>query len=57
MCIRDSSANVQRADELFRQAKALTDSGTYDGACPKLEESRRLDPVSYTHLDVYKRQD
>jgi hypothetical protein len=46
------SANVQRADELFRQAKALTDSGTYDGACPKLEESRRLDPALGTEFNL-----
>jgi hypothetical protein len=45
-------ANVQRADELFRQAKALTDAGTYKGACPMLEESRRLDPALGTEFNL-----
>jgi hypothetical protein len=45
-------ANVQRADDLFRQAKALTDAGTYEGACPMLEESRRLDPALGTEFNL-----
>src|ERR1700722_19269382 len=46
------SASVQRADELFREAKALTDAGTYKDACPKLEESRRLDPALGTEFNL-----
>jgi len=45
-------ALVQRADDLFRQAKALTDAGTYEGACPMLEESRRLDPALGTEFNL-----
>ena len=32
-------------------------SGTTEGVAKKVAEEAGADPVSYTHLDVYKRQD
>lgn len=39
-----SSANTTAAQALFDDAKALMKAGRYDEACPKLEESQKLDP-------------
>ena len=53
MCIRDSYDTVRHtvtSEEAMRMivARAAADDAR--------EGSRRLEPVSYTHLDVYKRQ-
>ena len=54
MCIRDRSNTVVRKNEplddaLRRFTRSVTKAGT-------LQEARKREPVSYTHLDVYKRQ-
>ena len=40
------------ATSLFKQGKTLMDAGDLTHACPKLEESQRLDPSSGTILNV-----
>jgi hypothetical protein len=42
--VAQSSANTTGAQALFDEAKSLMKAGHYDQACPKLEESQRLDP-------------
>lgn len=37
--------DVQKADALFREGRAAMKAGDLDTACPKLEESYRLDPA------------
>ncbi len=37
-------AQESDADKLFREARALMEQGNFERACPKLEESQRLDP-------------
>lgn len=37
-------ADVAAAEALFKEGMALMDKGEYEKACPKLEESQRLDP-------------
>lgn len=41
---QSSSANTTAAQALFDDAKQLMKAGHYDQACPKLEESQKLDP-------------
>ena len=65
MCIRDSQheaalrkMGLRAANYLGEAARALTpdETATYE-LLPLHEYHRRYpDPVSYTHLDVYKRQ-
>ena len=39
------SRDAAKADALFREGRALLMKGEYETACPKLEESYRLDPA------------
>ena len=50
MCIRDSSGTIPRRKQM---AKALERPGT---PISRRYVGRRVVTVSYTHLDVYKRQ-
>jgi hypothetical protein len=44
--------NVSKADRLFREGTAAFDAGRYPEACPKLEESQKLDPALGTQYNV-----
>jgi hypothetical protein len=48
-----------KADALFREGRALMKKGNFAAACPKLEESQRLDPAPGTAVnlgDCYEKQ-
>jgi serine/threonine-protein kinase len=48
------AGNKDKADDLFKQGKKLMAEKRYSEACPKLEESMKLDPGIGTSLNIGK---
>ncbi len=44
--------DVAKADALFREGRAAMKKGDFEAACPKLEESYRLDPAAGTGINL-----
>ena len=54
-CFADvSAADRAAAQGLFDQGRALVEKGDFASACPKLEESQRLDPGQGTQFNLAK---
>lgn len=49
---RADNANSAAAQALFDQARHMMEQGKFEAACPKLEESQRLDPASGTLINL-----
>jgi len=49
---RADGADVATADTLFREGRLAAEAGDYALACPKFEESYRLDPAAGTLLNL-----
>lgn len=47
-----SRQDVAKADKLFKEARTLMSQGKFDVACPKLEESEKLDPAPGTRYQL-----
>ncbi|MEP7119613.1 MAG: hypothetical protein ABJE95_01840 [Byssovorax sp.] len=47
-----ASADESRAEQVFKEGRALMIAGRFAEACPKLEESQRLEPKGGTQLNV-----
>lgn len=43
---------MQKADKLFKEARTLMGKGDYQPACPRLEESQKLDPAPGTQYQL-----
>ena len=58
----ESTAHLRRSaaesiEELIGATSVLrTELNAHEATCRKVLDEVRVDPVSYTHLDVYKRQ-
>ena len=48
----DDERPSARADRLFGEAMALIEQGNYRDACPRLDESQRLDPGLGTQYNL-----
>ena len=49
---RADETKEQAADRLFREATKLEDSGNYEAACPRLEQSNAADPAIGTQFNL-----
>jgi hypothetical protein len=49
---RADETKEQAADRLFREATKLEDSGNYEAACPRLEQSNATDPAIGTQFNL-----